>query len=422
MPQSRSARRSRPLILTGAALAILALLAWAFWPRPVLVDMAMARTGAIQMTVDEEARTRVRDAYVVSAPIAGRLLRVDVEAGDEVKAGDSVLARMVPAPPSAIDVRTREQALAGIRAAEAGVRVARADLASAQAEQDLAASALERVRTLHASGTASEAALDEAERQKRAADAAVNTARAAISMRQAELANARARLIEFSEAPAPTGPAGGNGAASDTLRTIPLAAPISGQVLRVMQESETPVPAGHPILEIGDVSNDLEVVAELLSTDAVRVEAGDRVLIDHWGGETPLEGRVERVEPWGFTKYSALGVEEQRVNVIIRFDGPRKTRDRLGHGYRVEARIVVWSDEEALIVPSSALFRTESGWALFRVENGRARQVAVEVARNNGQDAALVSGVTAGDRLVLFPGPGVADGVRVRARDAAGNR
>jgi HlyD family secretion protein len=413
---AQSKPRSRNYILGSAGLALLLLLAWAFWPRPTPVDLGTAATGEMVVTIDEEARTRVRDAYVVSAPIAGRLLRIDAEAGDEVIGGETVIARMVAAPPSAIDVRTREQARAGVDAAEAALRVARADLNSALADQDLANATLSRNRILLSSGAVAQAAVDQAERQKRAADASVDTAKAAISMREAELANARARLIEFNETPGGVETVNGQPVNANA---IPLEAPISGRILRIIQESETTVSPGQAILEIGDVSNDLEVLAELLSTDAVQVAAGDRVIIDNWGGEEPLNGVVERVEPWGFTKFSALGVEEQRVNTIIRFTDPLEERASLGHGYRVEVKIVVWEDIGALTVPSSALFRSGGGWAVFAVEGKRARLTPVEVERNNGDLAAITGGLEAGATVILYPGPGISAGTPITARELA---
>lgn len=414
MTRTHTKKRTRTYIMIAVGAALLLGLIYAFWPKPTLVDMGTVTRTAMTVTIDEEARTRVRDAYVVSAPISGRLMRVDVEPGDSVTGGETVIARMLPAPPSAIDVRTRQQARAGVNAAQAGVRVARADLNSAMASRDLADAQLSRSRTLASSGVVSQAALDQAEREKRSADAAVDTARAAISMREAELARARAQLIEFSDGPPATGPAGGGDASQG--RAIPLTAPISGRILRVMQESETTVSPGQPILEIGDISNDLEIVAELISPDAVQVRAGNRVIIDNWGGDTPLNGVVERVEPWGFTKFSALGVEEQRVNTIIRFADPLEERISLGHGYRVEAGIVIWEETQALAVPSSALFRHESGWAVFTAQNGKARLTPVEAGRNNGQLAEIRSGLEENTTVILYPGPGLTNGARVEQR------
>jgi HlyD family secretion protein len=399
--------------MLAVLIALTAGLIYAFWPRPTFVDMGVASRSAMTVTIDEEARTRVRDAYIVSAPIAGRLLRVDVEPGDHVEGGESVIARMLPAPPSAINVRTREQARAGVSAAQAGLRVARADLNSTMASQDLADAEARRYRSLAPMGSVSQTAVDMAEREKRVADAAVDTAKAAISMREAELASARAQLIEFSSASAVSGEAGKADANS---RAIPLNAPISGRVLRVMQESETTVTAGQAILEIGDITNDLEIIAELISTDAVQVSAGDCVIIDNWGGGAPLNGVVDRVEPWGFTKFSALGVEEQRVNTIIRFTDPLDARNTLGHGYRVEAQIVTWENEAALTVPSSALFRHDGGWAVFTVASGTANLTPVSVGQNNGRLAEITSGINEGERIILYPGAGLVEGTRIKSR------
>lgn len=403
-------RKSRIWIGLGTGAALAVALGYAFWPRPVMVDISEVTRAPLVITIDEEGKTRVRDAYVVSAPIAGRLLRVEVEPGDAVRGGETTIGRMLPLPPSALDIRTREQAKAAVSAAEAAVRVARADLNKAMADKDLADLDLERARALRESGTVAQAALDRAERAWRSANASLDTARAAISMREADLANARARLIGFGDRAAP-----GTGVPARE-ESIPLVAPVSGQILQVMQKSETTIAAGAPILEIGDISNDLEIVVELLSTDAVQVSAGDRVLIEKWGKPYPLSGVVERVEPWGFTKFSALGVEEQRVNAIVAFTDPLVRRESLGHGFRVEARIVIWESDDALVAPSSALFRERGGWAVFAVRGGQARLVPVEVGRNNGVSAQILGGLDAGARIVLYPGPGLGDGTRVRQR------
>lgn len=396
------------MIGTGVLLA--GAFAYAFWPRPIMVDMGEAKRQPMTVTINEEAKTRVRDAYVVSAPVPGRLLRLDVKPGDAVTGGQTIVARMLPVNPTPLDIRAREQARAEVRAAEAAMRVAQADLNKAMADKDLADTDLQRAETLRRRGTVAEAALDRVQREARAADAAVATARAAITMREADLANARARLINFSQnLDTATG-------TTEKTEIIQLTAPVSGRILRVMQESETTLAAGAPILEIGNTSNDLEIVAELLSTDAVRVSVGNRVIIEDWGGDQALSGEVERVEPWGFTKLSALGVEEQRVNVIVRFLDPSGQRESLGHGFRVETRIVIWEDENALTVPSSALFRQDGEWAVFKVVNGAAQLASVEVGRNNGVQAQVTSGIEAGETIILYPGPGLSDGATVERR------
>ncbi len=393
------------------AATLLAALAYAFWPRPVLVDLGAVQREPMTVTIDEEARTRVREAYVVSAPVAGRLLRVAVEPGDSVQQGQSTIARMLPANPPALDFRTREEGKALVSAAEAALWVAQADLDKAVADKELAVEALRRARALRAEGLLSQAELDEAQRNYSSVDATLRAARSAIAQRDAELATARARLISFTSAAAAQ-----DGEAGEMGPAIPIRAPVSGQVLQVMQESETIVSAGTPLVEIGDTTNDLEVVVELLSTDAVKVSPGDRVSIVKWGGSHELNGVVERVEPWGFTKYSALGVEEQRVNAVIQFTDPVAQRAALGHGYRVEVRIVVWETADALVVPSSALFRQAGEWSVFVVEDGRVQRVPVGVGHNNGVQAEILEGLDAGQSVVLYPAPSLEDGSRVAQR------
>lgn len=403
-------KKSRTWMTLGTGALLAATLAYAFWPRPVMVEIGETVRARMVVTIDEEAKTRVRDAYVVSAPIAGRLLRVEVEPGDAVKEDETLIARMLPLPPSALDIRTREQARASVSAAEAALRVARADLNKAMADSELAALDLDRARKLRESGHVAQVILDRAERTWRSANASLDTARAAISMREADLANERARLISFSERSVP------GTDAPEREDSIPLIAPVSGRILQVMQKSETTLAAGAPILEIGDISNDLEIVVELLSTDAVQVAADDRVIIEKWGKPYPLSGIVERVEPWGFTRFSALGVEEQRVNAIIKFTDPQEQRESLGHGFRVESRIVIWEAEDALTVPSSALFREKGEWAVFAVTGGRAEFRSIEIGHSNGVNAEILSGLEAGTKVILYPGPGITEGTRVEQR------
>lgn len=403
--------KSRTSVIVIASAVVGLFMLYAFWPRAMPVDLGSVTRAPMTVTINEEAKTRVRDAYVVSAPIAGRLLRVDVEPGDSVVAGETVIARLTPSNPSVLDVRTEEQARAAVDAAEAALALAQAEMRRAEADRDYAAADVDRTRQLFASETVSQAALDRAERAWRSADAALDTARAAVALREADLENARAMLMTPSEAESKimsTNP--------HPRESIPLRAPISGRILRVIQESETVLAAGTPIMEIGDPLGDLEVVAELLSTDAVKVSPGDRVIVEKWGGEPPLEGAVEKIEPWGFTKFSALGVEEQRVNTIINFISDQDTHQRLGHGFRVEVKIVIWEDENALTVPSSAIFRLDEDWAAFKLVNGRARLTELELGRNNGVDAQVTSGLEEDDRIVLYPGNRITDGARVKQR------
>lgn len=408
-----AARRNRSRLVMGlVALGLVGgVLVAAFWPRPMLVDMAELRRGHMVVTISEEGRTRVKEPYIVSAPVAGELQRVGVLPGDRVVQGETVVARMQPMNPSALDVRTREQARAAVNAAEAALRVAEADLNAALATRDYAAGELERIGRLVDRGTMPRASLERAEQEARVAQAAVATTMAAIEMRRAEVRNARAQLIGMEDHGLATALDTDEGAPG-----IPLKAPIDGTILQVFHKSETTLPAGEAILEIGDVEGDLEVVADLLSSDAVQVSRGDRVTITNWGGGNDLPGHVLRVAPFGFTKVSALGVEEQRVETTVAFDEPTAGLDGLGHGYRVELRIVVWEEPDALIVPSAALFRSGGEWAVFAVRNGHAHLQPVRIGRNNGVDAQVLDGLEAGARVVLFPSAGLEDGARVAQR------
>ena len=411
MSESRR-KPSRFGLSAAGALALGAFLGYAFWPRAAAVDMVPVVRGGLVVTIDEEARTRVRDAYVVSAPVSGKLLRTEVHSGDDVTQGETVVARMLPAAPSPLDVRTEEQARAAISSAEAALDLARAEVRRSQADLDFTHGELDRTRTLRREGAVAQAALDRSQRAWRSAVATLETATAAVAMREADLVRARTALLPFARSEEAA-------AAEAESHVIALMAPVSGQILRVMRESETVLAPGEPILEIGDPAHDLEIVTELLSADAVKVEDGACVMIDNWGGLEVLEGRVARVEPWGFTKVSALGVEEQRVNVVIDFVSPAERRAALGHGYRVETRIVVHESEDVLLAPASALFRDGDTWRVFRVDGrGRARGTTIERGRSNGTMVEIVAGLAEGDRVVVYPSAALADGGRVKQRTA----
>jgi len=406
---AKAKRRSRLFLTAAAALLVAGALLAAFWPKPVMVDMGDVTRAMMRLTIDEEGRTRVRDAYVVSTPVSGQLQRVSVQPGDPVLRGETIVAHMRPTNPSVLDVRNREQALAAVTAAEAAQRVARADLNAALANRDLAETELSRTEQLVERGIVSDAALDRARQAARVAQANVDTAEAAISMREAEIANAQAQLIGFDD----QGLGAILGGAPDD---IPLYAPADGRILRVIQQSETTLPSGAPIMEIGNISDDLEVVVELLSTDAVQVTVGDPVIIADWGGGTELAGEVIRIDPFGITQFSALGVQEQRVNAVIAFVSPASDYAGLGHGFRVEVRIIVWEAADALIVPSSAVFRSRGEWAVFAVVDGTAELRIVELGPNNGVQAQVTAGLTDGDRVILYPSSGLSEGMRVAER------
>lgn len=403
MKISRFNFKFRTVFWVAAALALALLLVFAFRPRPVQADLGGITRGSLTVAVRDEARTRARNLYVVSAPVSGRLLRVGNRAGERVEAG-AVIAIIQPAPATFVDERSRREIQAGVRSAEAALALARAELEGVEARLAHARLEAERTETLFAADVASQSALDRARLDVRTAAAAVGNARAGLGVRQAALEAARVRLIE----PVTAG-AGG--------RTVTIRAPVAGRVLRVLQESENVVVQGAPLMEIGD-PRDLEVVAELLSSDASRIVVGAPAVIDAWGDGPALRGRVRQVEPYGFLKVSALGVEEQRVNVIIDPVDPPAAWAAVGHGYRVEAAVTVWRAESVVRAPVAALFRHAGHWAVFKVEDGRARLQRVEIGQNNGEFAEVRAGLTPGERVVLHPGQSIADGVAVRIRTA----
>jgi HlyD family secretion protein len=380
-------------------------LLWVFRPSAVAVDLVEVARGPLAVSVSDEGETRVRDMYVVSAPVTGHLRRIDLEAGDSVVADQTVVAQIEPSDPTFLDVRSAAEARAGVDAAAAARTHAEAQVRRAQAELEFAQSELERIRALARSHTVSENDLDSAERRAKTTDAALAEARAELKVRQSEYQVARARLMP---------PASRRGASG--CDCVSVYSPVSGDVLQVLTESEGVVQSGAPLVEIGDPDK-LEIVVDLLSADAVRVRPGQRAIIEAWGGTRPLEGVVRRVEPFGFTKVSALGIEEQRVNVVIDIREPRQQWERLGHGYRVEPRIVLWESRDVLKVPLSALFRQGQQWAVFVAQDRRAVLRPVDIGHENGLEAEVVSGLEAGERVVLHPGDRVSPGARLQERD-----
>jgi HlyD family secretion protein len=388
----------------GGALALLLIALW-LRPEALLVDVGRVTRGPLRVTVDEEGETRVRERYTVSAPTTGWLVRLGLDEGDGVEAGQ-VVALIEPAP---LDPRAHAAALARVEAADAAYQAAQARVQSARAALAKARRDLERATRLHETGTLSDDGFEQARLADTSADREHAAARFAADAASHERDEARAALL----AAGATGPdARLDGACSPADPCDEVRAPAAGEVLRVFEESARIVPAGTPLLEIGDPRS-LEVVVDLLSSDAVRVKPGARFLIQDWGGET-LEGRVRRIEPSAFTKISALGVEEQRVNVIA--DLPQEEA-RLGDRYRVEASVVVWEADDVLRVPTSALFRHGQDWAVFVVERGRARRALVEVGQQGRVEAELRRGLEEGDVVIVHPSDRLDDGVRVRARE-----
>lgn len=397
----------RRLVFWGLPVTLLAIgLVFAFRPQPVTVDTVEIVRGKLTVSVNDEGETRVHDVYVLSSPVAGHMRRVDLHAGDPVIALETIVAQIEPIDPAFLDPRSEAQAQAEIRAAESAETLARAEVDRATAELEFASREHDRAARLIQDGTISERGRDDAERNFRTARAALATAIAALDVRAFELERARATLVS----PAETVASGADCAC------VSIRAPVTGRVLRIAQQSEGVVAAGDPLVEIGN-PRDLEIVADLLSSDAVKVEVGHRVIIERWGGDVPLQGRVRLVEPFGFTKISALGIEEQRVNVIIDLTSDESDWRKLAHGYQVDVRIVLWEADDALIVPVLALFRDGEGWAVFADIHGRAEMRRVTIGRRNSLNAEVTGGIDEGESVVLHPSDRVSAGVRIEERN-----
>lgn len=396
----------RRLTIWGLLSAAVAIgIAYALWPRAVPVDLATLARGPLTVAINEEGETRIRDIYEVSTPVTGRVLRIEREAGDAVIANETIIAQLQPIDPDFLDLRTEAEMRAALQASEAARDLAQATVARAEAELSFAGTDLDRIRRLAASETASQRQLEQAELTFNTRKAELATANATLDMRRHELERAKTQLISPAELINQR----------DSCVCIPLQAPVNGKVLRILKKSEGVLAAGTTLAEIGD-PRDLEIVVDLLSADAVRVEPGLKVVISDWGGDTPLTGTVARVEPFGFTKVSALGIEEQRVNVVIDLNDPPEAYTRLAHGFRVETAIVLWQGEDVLILPLTALFRNGGDWNVFAVDNGRAVTRAVKVGHANGLEVEVLEGLSEGDTVVVHPGNQVEDGVKVAAR------
>ncbi|BBC00211.1 MULTISPECIES: efflux RND transporter periplasmic adaptor subunit [Bradyrhizobium] len=401
-------------IIGGALLAAIAGgLAWFAWPRPALVDLATVAKGPIEVTADDDGKTHVRHVYTVSAPIAGKVLRIShplgeqgpsLHVGDEVVANKTVIALMQPTLPGFIDVRSRDQLQAEVLAADAAIQQQEAEVQRIEAALDFSRTEFQRAQTLLRTQSTSAQAFDKAKFDVATNEAALASAKAQVDMRRAVRTSLAARLMD----PANAAPS------AEPTCCVRVLAPASGRVLKIVQDSEATVPPGAPLVEIGNPL-DLEIVADLLSTDAVQIKVGAPVRIDGWGGP-PIKGKVVRVDPAGFLKVSALGIEEQRVRVTIDFADPPEVSSQLGHDYRVVVHVTTWSAADALTVPVTALFRKGDQWAVFVDENGRAKTVPVSIGHRNNRGAEILSGLAAGNRVVLHPSDRIADGGKIAER------
>jgi HlyD family secretion protein len=385
--------------LALGALAAVAGIVWLLMPKSVPVETVAVAKGRFVASVDEDGKTRVRQRYVVAAPLAGRLTRVRLKAGDPVAAGDAV-ASILPPPAPLLDPRARREAEERLGAAEAALERAKAVVERARVQTDHAKAELDRTRTLTGSGASTVQALERAELAQRVADRELRAAEFQNHAAEHELAQATALLGRYRDGvDAPAEPWN-------------VTAPVTGVVLRVAQESATVVQSGATLLEIGD-PRDLEIVTDVLSTDAVEIRPGAEVAIEHWGGAGALAGRVRRIEPAAFTKVSTLGVEEQRVNVLIDVLSPTQQWTGLGDGYRVNTRITVFTQDDIEIIPAGALFRRGDGWSVYVAVEGRAQPRAIELVRRSRGFAAVRSGLSPGERVIVYPSDQIGPGVRV---------
>lgn len=373
-------------------------------PQVVPVDIAKVEVGNLEVTVNADGMTRIKDVYEVSAPVSGQVLRSPVQIGEAVVADDTIVARIEPGEPAFLDERARAQAEAAVAQAEAAQLLAEANLRAAEADLDNAQRQFDRIFALHERDAASDAQLEQSEVALDVAAAQFDSARATQRMRDSELAAARAVLVE---------PSGNSHPDADAANCcISLTAPVSGQVLSIENESARTVAAGTPLLTIGP-KNDLEITVDLLSTDAVRIAPGAGAYVERWGGDSTLMAKVTEIEPAAFTKVSALGIEEQRVKVLLDFVTPAEDRPTLGHNFRVYLRIVEWHGSDVLTLPISALFRENGDWAVFTVADGVAHLTPVEIGKRNTDIAQVLGGLSDGDVVITHPSDRVSEGVQV---------
>ncbi len=391
----------RKVVTWALGLGLLALIGYGLRPRPIEIESGAVTRGPLTVQVVEEGKTRIRNRYVVSAPVAGQMRRVPLKNGDKVKAGETLITGIEPAIAPLLDPRAKAEAEAKVQAAEAGKQKAAQSLEMALTGEKFALQNWDRTQKLIQSKSISDTDRDNTERDYEMRVREKHAAEFGLQVADYELAQAKATLTQIVTP--------GNGA------VIEVKSPVSGYVLRVMQESATIVTPGVQILEVGDPS-DIEIEAEILSRDAVAIKPGAAVSIEQWGGEKPLQGRVRLVEPAAFTKVSALGVEEQRVFVLSDLVNPPPEAQRLGDRYRVEVRVATWHSDDVLLVPAGALFREGSDWKTFVFDKGTARKVTLEAGHSDGRMTEVIKGLDPGTEVLLHPPDTIKDGVAVKVR------
>ena len=390
------------IVITIAAVVLLAIV-YGFMPKPVPIDLVKVSRGPLKVTVEEEGKTRVKDRFVLSAPVPGFMRRIKLDVGDPIQKGET-LVELEPLKSNLLDPRSRATAEAAVSSAEAALKVEEERVKAAAADAEYARKNLERIKKLFEGGYVAKDALEQAEAGAKRAEANLLSAEAAVKVARFELDRALTVLR--------------HSAAEETRiqgKIVAIPAPVSGSVLKIYRESEGVVQSGEPLVDIGDPKK-LEVKVEVLSADAVKIKPGTSVLFERWGGNSILSGKVRVVEPAGFTKISSLGVEEQRVLVIVDITSYTKSEHRLGDGYRLEASFVIWEATDVLQVPASALFRKQDGWAVFVVKNNKALKREVKVGQRTGLAAEILSGLAEGEEVISHPDNSIGDGTRVRPR------
>jgi len=394
------AANARRVLMWLLAAAGVAAVVYAWLPKPVAVDMAKVERSALTVSIDEDGRTRVKDRYVVSAPLLANVARIELNPGDAVEPG-TVLARLVPLESPLLDARGKAQAEARVAAASAARRQSYSSIERVRTVLELAELEAARLKSLSKTGAVPERSLEQADLEERSRREKLTSAEFGARVADSDLRMAQAALGRIGK--------------PGKEEQIDVTSPVKGRVLRVMQQSEGAVQPGAPLLEIGDPAA-LEIVVDILTSDAVHVRPGAMVHIDRWGGDHPLKAHVRLVEPSAFTRISALGVEEQRVNVVVDLDEPHATWAALGDGYHVEAQIVTWQGESVITLPASATFRREQDWAVFRVVDGEAKLTPITLGHVNSERVEALRGVNAGEVVIVHPSDRVTDGLRVEPR------
>ncbi len=398
--------------LWGVAAAVVAGIGYGLLPKPVPADLEHISRGELRMTVNEDGKTRIKDRYLVSSPLSGQLLRVELEPGDSVIAMKTVVAQLQPDVPTNLDARTLAQAEAKFKMSDLTLQKASLTEQTAQKAMINAEKHLARIQKLRNNKAATEEDLEAAELEDSRRREEYNASKLAVDIARFEMEWSRLAMWQVQPPKGKSDTSPGNPEAGQNYEIF---APISGKVLRKLKESATPITAGTAIVEVGDPQR-LEMEIDVLSSDAVQIPPQAKVIVKEWGGEQPLHGIVRVVEPAAFTKISALGVEEQRVYVIVDLIDPPEKRSTLGDAYRVEAEIILWENDNVLKIPTSALFRKGSQWATFKVVDGRARQQPVEIGHRNGLEAEVLKGLSEQDTVIVHPSDRIADGVQVSVR------